>query len=128
MKEHLHGPLKIEVRPSRVDGYGVFAWDNIPKGRILEECYYVAISSEWNDLDHVLKQYVFSYDSHEEIQSNYKVVNVLGYGMIYNHSNNPNVCYERDHKNKIFIFRAKKNIKKDEELFIDYGPLSLLTK
>jgi hypothetical protein len=46
---------------------------------------------------------------------------VLGYGSLYNHSYTPNARYLYDYKNKTFIIKAIKNIKKDEEIFFNYN-------
>lgn len=124
MKEKLLGPADIEIRSSNVDGYGVFATKDIPKGEILEECYYVLMAAKWMEVDTVLKKYVFSHKQHLVPQQDYRSVSVLGYGMIYNHSKSNNVSYIRDHENKIFTFVAKVDVRKDEELFIDYGDYS----
>ena len=36
---------KIEVRKSPIQGYGVFAKEEIKAGEILEECHYIKIKS-----------------------------------------------------------------------------------
>lgn len=58
---------------------------------------------------------------YEDIQSIFSSATVLGYGMIYNHSNTNNIEYSIDYKDFCFRFQANRPIKKDEELFINYG-------
>ena len=126
----LQPPKSIEVRSSEVDGYGVFATEDILKHEVLEECYYLLMSHKWENVDPILKQYVFAYIEHDwfarlhtpgEQKPPTSSVAVLGYGMIYNHSEENNVSYSRDHDNKIFTYYTNREIKKGEELFIDYG-------
>lgn len=58
---------------------------------------------------------------YENIESIFSSATVLGYGMIYNHSQNYNVEHSIDYEDLCFRFKANKIIKKDEELFINYG-------
>lgn len=58
---------------------------------------------------------------YEDIESIFSSATVLGYGMIYNHSENNNIEYLIDYEDLCFRFQANKPIKKDEELFINYG-------
>jgi len=48
------------------------------------------------------------------------VLLVLGYGMLYNHSANPNVEYVQDEPSML-RFRALRTVMPSEELTIDYG-------
>jgi SET domain-containing protein len=50
---------------------------------------------------------------------NYAVV--LGHGMIYNHSHEPNVGYKFNKKDFCFDYYTIKDVNKNEELFINYG-------
>ena len=45
---------------------------------------------------------------------------VLGHGMLYNHSANPNVEYLQDEPTTI-TFRALRSVRPGDELTIDYG-------
>ena len=40
MKDKLYHNPKLEVRKSPLQGYGVFAKEDIKKGELLEECHY----------------------------------------------------------------------------------------
>ena len=44
----------------------------------------------------------------------------LGYISIYNHSNEPNCCYDMDFEQEIITITTLKDINIGEELFINY--------
>lgn len=46
---------------------------------------------------------------------------VLGLGMVYNHSDSPNIRYEFDYDEMLFRYTANQDICAGEELLIDYG-------
>lgn len=48
------------------------------------------------------------------------VVLALGYGSLYNHSKSPNAKYQISKKEKTITFTVTRNIKKDEEIYINY--------
>ncbi|MFH1253066.1 MAG: SET domain-containing protein-lysine N-methyltransferase [Candidatus Uhrbacteria bacterium] len=45
----------------------------------------------------------------------------FGFGSFYNHSYQPNATYKKDIKNQIIKFVAIKNIKKGEEITVNYN-------
>ena len=103
------------VKPSKIHGMGVFATTDIKKGQIVEECCVLRIP--WKCIeDSVLLHYVFNGNDDENVSL------VLGDGSIYNHSSKPNVepvWYQEEES--YVCYCALRNIKKGEELFIDYG-------
>jgi len=100
---------KIVIKRSSRHGYGVFADKNFKKGEKIEECYFILTKGD----DKVLEDYYF------DIKGKYAFM--FGFGCIYNHSDDPNADYEFDLKNRIAIFKADRNIKKGEEIFVCYG-------
>lgn len=56
---------------------------------------------------------------------NYAVV--LGHGMIYNHSNEPNVGFKFNQEDFCFDYYTIQDISKDEELLINYGNIDTRT-
>ncbi|KAF9934896.1 hypothetical protein FBU30_010163 [Linnemannia zychae] len=46
----------------------------------------------------------------------------LGLGSMFNHSNTPNVGFQRDFENSLIRYSALREILPDEELCISYGP------
>ena len=110
---------KIEVRKSSVHGYGVFAIEEIKKGEILEECHVV-------EVDAPKHPYVFTYP---KSKGNQKIVFSTGFGSIYNtaedaYGSNANWIT----KYNLLTFIAIKDIKKDEEIFINYSNFLYFSK
>ena len=116
MKKRLYFNNKIEVRKSPIHGYGVFAKEKIERNQILEECFFIPQDVNRDNYNFLFKWY----------ENNVHKFNVipLGYGCIYNSSETlgeNNATWERNEKDKIFIFKTIKNIKKDEEIITYYG-------
>lgn len=108
---------KITIKDSPVHGQGVFAILDIAKGDVIERCPYLVIDED--DIAEVnrLNDYLFSCP-HEP--GDYFVV--LGYGMMYNHSDTPNAEWEIDQQDNRFIrFSALKDISAGEEITQNYG-------
>lgn len=100
---------QIEVKKSNKHGYGVFAKRSFKKGTILEECYMIVTRGG----DKGLEDYYFDVKGKHGI--------FTGFGIIYNHAEEPNVDYHIYTKRKLVVFKANRNIKKGEELTISYG-------
>ncbi|ARD49593.1 SET domain-containing protein-lysine N-methyltransferase [Sporosarcina sp. P37] len=110
----------IEVKLSPIgDGEnnrGVFATCDIKKGQLLHAAPVIAYPNE--DHQHiektVLADYAFEYGvNHTAI--------LLGYGMLFNHSYEPNATYDINFDNHTFDFFAYKDIKAGEEILINYN-------
>ena len=97
-----HGPL----------GRGVFATRRFAKGEVIETCPTVEVADA--EVTGRLNDYVFSSVKDGD------VVLVLGHGMLYNHSEEPNVEYVQDEPSTI-MFRALRKVRPGDELTIDYG-------
>ncbi len=100
---------KLTVKQSSVHGYGVFAGKAIKKGELIEECYMLISKGG----DKVLEDYYFDAKG--------KYAMFLGYGCIYNHSDDPNADYKLNIKQRVVTIKATRNIKKGEEIFVTYG-------
>lgn len=100
---------KLLVKKSTIQGYGVFADEDIQPNMIIEEGY--LLETEGRDIR--LANYIFGYDQ--------KSLLALGFGSIYNHSEHPNADYVCDPVLSIITFRANRFIKRGEEIFISYG-------
>lgn len=115
---------RIEIRKSSIHGWGVFAKESIGKGELIEECLCATI--EYPIIGTIAK-YNYSWPKQEDCKlgdardrSKRKVV--FGFAAIYNcaktkKSENIDWYTDRD----IYIFKAVKDIKKNEELCIYYG-------
>lgn len=105
---------KIAFGNSNVSGRGVFATEKINKGEIIEECpFIIAKLSELKNT--TMMDYVYKLNEEE-------CAVVLGYGFLYNHSNDPSAVWRADKNNKIIKFIALKDIEVGEEIFHCYGP------
>lgn len=114
----LYTNKKIEIRKSLIHGWGVFAKDKIYKNEILEESPYLILPIKKGESSNLLIDYRFNFPSGKDFK--YQVV-VLGFGSIYNHSNEPNCCWITDETKNIFIFKTLRDIEKNEEILVYYG-------
>jgi len=101
---------KIYVKRSTMHGYGVFAGKTIKKGDIIEKCYTI-ISKKGGDK--ALDDYYFD--------ANGKYAIPTGFGIIYNHADEPNADYTINLKTRITTLVAERTIRKGEEIFVSYG-------
>jgi SET domain-containing protein len=102
------------VGKSPVHGWGVFAKKDIRKGGIIEECPFIFSAAEEKNPAEI-QAYLFAGDTDDV------TVIILGYGCVYNHSAKHSANYYSDDDRGIITFVASRTIKKDEEIFIDYG-------
>ena len=131
----------LYIKQSNIEGAGrgVFTNEIIEPNQIVEICPVINIMK--NDIKNTpLNDYAFGnlnykyndndnendnksqLESESESKSEQKdTVIVLGYGSIYNHSDNPNCSHEIDNDDRKMIICSKRRIEKDEELFINYG-------
>jgi uncharacterized protein len=100
---------KLIVKKSSTHGYGVFAGKQIRKGEMIEECYIIISRGG----DKKLEDYYFDAKG--------KNAFFTGFGSIYNHSNEPNATYSISIKKRIAKFKARRTIRKGEEILISYG-------
>jgi len=112
--QHIYSVQMIEGM-----GRGVIAERDIKLGEIITNCEILVLSPEdtlkVNETD--LRWYVFTYDKNTK-----QDCLVMGDGEIFNHDDNANVLYgliDWD-KRKLMSFQASRDIKKGEQLFIDY--------
>jgi hypothetical protein len=140
---------KLEVRESTIEGFGVFATDDIKAGTILEEVPFVLfprytglaknlfdmlksngwISSKELHLDNLRtnlrfkepEKYYFKWHPPVQLDSDSMfTVLPLGFGPCYNTSNTANNA-DWKMQTDTFIFRAEKDVAKDEEIRTFYG-------
>lgn len=110
----------IEIKTSPLsDGEfnrGVFATCDIKKGQLLHEAPVISYPNEQHE--HIeqtlLADYAFEYGIGQ-------TAILLGYGMLFNHSYEPNATYEINFKNQTFDFFAYTDIKAGDEILINYN-------
>ena len=126
--QELAGNTWVMIKPSPIEGIGVFALQDIPKGcrsmfsKANEQEQWIPISkSEVENLPTHAKALIENYCLYDE--ENYFVPN---YGFkkmdlvnFLNHSDTPNVISINDGE----FFEAIRDIKQGEELVIDYGEI-----
>jgi hypothetical protein len=91
-------------------GRGVFASRSFAEGETVEVCPTVEISEGGGDL----ADYLF------ESTNEGRFLVALGFGMLYNHSPEPNLDYFQEN-DAALAFVAQRQIEKGEELTISYG-------
>lgn len=100
---------KLVVKKSNLHGYGVFSKKTIKKGELIEECYIIISKGG----DRVLEDFYF------DAKGKYAIF--TGFGIIYNHSDDPNADYTINIKKRLATIKAKKTIPKGKEIFVTYG-------
>src|SRR3989344_1145497 len=101
-------------------GRGVFAKQQIQKDEVIEQCPIVLMKEpEVPELRKTeLRNYYFMWGEDEE---NHKAAICLGFGSLYNHSYSPNATYRKLHEKNLIEFIALGDIKKDEEISVNYN-------
>ena len=108
---------KICVKDSPLHGQGVFALSDIAEGEIFERCPYIVIDDD--DLSEATRLQDYIYTS-PDCETDYLCV--MGFGMLYNHSDAPNAEWSIDEEDIRFVaFSAKRDIHAGEEILHDYG-------
>ncbi len=112
---------KVYVGQSKIPnaGRGVYAKRNIKKDEIIESCPIIEIPEHDmpNLRENILITYFFYYGKKKE-----KSAIALGFGSIYDHSYKPNAKYDIKDTDGLINFIALKNIKKDDEITVNYNP------
>ncbi len=114
-------PYKIYVDKSPVHGWGVFASEKIYKDEIIEECPILSLPITKGEYSSVLLDYRFNFPSGQDWSEQ---VLALGYGSLYNHSDDANAFWYSDNEKRTFIFVAKRDIEPGEEIFTYYGDVN----
>ena len=98
-------------------GRGVFARRDINKDEIIERCPIIEVPKydTSNLRGSILVTYFFYFGKNKE-----RSVIALGFGSIYNHTYKPNARFKIKQKNMIIDFVALNDIKKDDEITVNY--------
>jgi len=111
---------KVYIKQSKIldAGRGVFARCDIKKDELIEKCPVVEVPKYdvSNVREGILVTYFFYFGKNKQ-----RLAIALGFGSIYNHSYKPNATYKIRHKEKTIDFIALKNIKKDDEITVNYN-------
>jgi SET domain-containing protein len=103
---------------SPLGGRGVFTFEPISAGSLLEICPVILIPEEQVEAIHktVLHDYYFLWGPEEK-----QAVIALGFGSLYNHSFQPNAEYEVDQDNLSLNFYALRDLQPGEEITVNYN-------
>jgi uncharacterized protein len=111
---------KTYVKQSEIpdSGRGVYAKCDIKKGEIIEQAPIIEIPKhDTKDLNKsILVTYFFYFGKYKERQAI-----ALGFGSLYNHTHKPNARYKIKPTENRIDFIALEDIKKDDEITIDYN-------
>ncbi len=114
--------IKTYIAPSKIEGIGLFADENIKKGEITWK-YTPDFDLEFSQeeiekMPLLLRDFILTYASLSMVSNKY----ILGNDNVRftNHSSNPNLDSISIEGEQEKVARAKRNIKKGEELTIDY--------
>jgi SET domain-containing protein len=119
-------PKKIVIKLSSPEmGIGVFATEDIEEGELIERCPMIQMAWKSNYLrDPQIFNYLYSNKNclcDDCKRHGPSMFMVLGYGMLYNHQDQPNTKWNFNFKNLLGDVIAKKTIKSGEEIFVNYG-------
>ncbi len=108
-------PYAVGISPT-LHIRGMVATVDIKKGAIIERCPVILVPK--SEQEHLfktkVKNYFFDWTKKE-------CAVVLGYGSLVNHSFTPNAIYKWDYKGKFMLYVAISDIKKGEEVLINYN-------
>jgi hypothetical protein len=105
-------PPGLEIKEGR-HGRGVYATRAFAKGEAVEHCPTLELPGD--EVVGQLGDYVFGSNNGDD-----EVILLLGYGMLYNHSDKANCEYVQDEP-RVITFLTTRAVKPGEELTIDYG-------
>ena len=135
MKKELFLSPNLQVRASDIEGRGVFSSVDIKRGEKIEEAHIILLNNnKWEECDKELSRYVLPWIELREDWKDFCDKNggilqahatrplvVLGFGMIYNHSDDNNIEYFIDKHQFLCSYKANRDIPANTELTINYG-------
>jgi SET domain-containing protein len=99
-------------------GRGIFTREAIPAGTVVEIAPVIVMTPE--DRKHIDKtimhDYIFEWGDDQK-----SCIQALGYVPLYNHAYESNCEYEMDYRKNIITIRTVRNVRKNEELTINYN-------
>lgn len=116
-------PSKCVLLKTQKKGWGVFAIEPIKEGEVIEECPLIVICDRKGFDPYLMADYRFNYPAGTGNDDWIYQVIVAGFGAMYNHSDNNNaVWYNHPSIEKVFVFKAIKDIPQGQEICTYYGP------
>jgi len=113
-------PADVYIKDTgTIKGRGVFAGKAFSAGELVEACPVIVLLRPLDELPPRIKTIVFSWGSLTDTAPSNALS--LGYGSLYNHDNPANLRYEAVPDNEALHYIAVRDIKKDEELTVNYN-------
>lgn len=110
-------PPDVKIKAVHGKGRGVFATRSYEQGELIESCPVMIFTQE--DADHLehtpLWYYLFDWDADEGTMAM-----LFGYGMLYNHSYQPNARMVHDHDHERTDVFAEHDIEAGAEILLNY--------
>ena len=108
---------QVEWKRSGNKGRGVFALKDFKKGDVIEECPVIPLTAKESVICEttILEYYLYPWRGKRDGAV------VLGYGMLYNHSVEPNARYHLNYGGRKITYKAIQPIKKGEEILVNYN-------
>ena len=100
-------------------GHGIFTTRSIAADTTLEECPYLRINAD--ECAGTLDDYVFNLETAEENGESDVYSLVLGWGSLFNHSEEHNTEYWHDTDRDLIVFYTIKKVTAGKQLFVNYG-------
>lgn len=118
--------LKIKFFMSPIDGRGVVATQDIDQNELIERCPIIPLSNRSRyQLEPMIWRYCYPKplcECNDCKNHGFLFFMVAGHGMMYNHQDNHNADISFNFTQLYADIIAKRPIKKDEEVFVNYGP------
>jgi SET domain-containing protein len=105
----------VYIAKSCMGDRGAFASRDIKQGEVVEACPVILEKRENVPQKSRIDDYVFSSGRDGELAI------AFGYCSMFNHHPKNNVTWKVEPETQKIVFTAKRDIKKDEELYISYG-------
>jgi len=99
-----------------IDGHGVFTNSDLTPGQVVEISRLISFDNRIHRVRHPFADYFFRMDESRKISGL-----ALGFGSLYNHSEDPNVRYKIDRDRELITYITCKHVKAGSELYISYG-------
>lgn len=118
------------INESKIHGRGVFATEDIKEGALIERCPILKLDfpSKYH-CDLKVLDYAFARPSESNWQDHgWDLYLIMGYGMMYNHEDIPSASITFDYNKNYADITATRDIKKDSEICISYGPMYFINK
>ena len=125
MKDKIQIATKIEVKPSPLHRYGIFATDKINEGEVIEETMFIRTThrAKTENRDPALFHYSYGISCNcDKCQAegiNFAIP--FGYCQFTNHSLEPNSVMVHDYQEGLTALTALRDIEVGEEITMNYG-------